>query len=193
MQVLPGRYPATVAEYLPESRQARITIPNVTTGGKLQPLAEIEYPVGDRSRGDNSTEIEIVEGDSVWIAFIGGDSRYPIITGFRNPNSGNDIEWRRFHHANIELLADDAINIIATDGDTSVKMGANGIEIKTDKDVTVDVGGNVSVDAGGDATVKAASITMNDGTLGGCVGELTPCQFTGAPHAGASVSVKIGL
>lgn len=185
MQVLPGRYPATVAEYLPESRQARITIPNVTTGGKLQPLAEIEYPVGDRSSGANTTEIEIVEGDSVWIAFIGGDSRYPIITGFRNPNSGNDIEWRRFHHANIELLADDAINIIATDGKTSVKMGANGIEIKTDKDV--------SVDAGGNATVNAASITMNDGTLGGCVGELTPCQFSGANHLGASTSVKIGL
>ena len=184
MQIMTGRYPAVVTEYLPDTRQARVSIPGVTDGGKVMPMAEIEYPVGSRSKGEHATEIEILTNDTVWIEFIGGDSRYPLITGFRNPNAGVDTQWRRIHQANIELTADNALKIIASDGKTSVTMSGNNISVEAE--------GNVNVSATGNAVIEAATITLNDGALGGCVGLNTPCQFTGGAHIGASTKVLVG-
>lgn len=113
--VMPGRYPAIVRSYDQERRTCRVEIPGLTDGADVLPEAEIEYAIGDKSRtGNHATEIEILAGDTVWIAFIGGDPRYPIITGYRNPQSGNDIDWRRFHHANIEMTADGVLRLNAT-------------------------------------------------------------------------------
>ncbi len=96
----------------------------------MLPEAEIEYPIGDKSRaGTNTTEIEITPGDTVWVAFIGGDPRYPIITGYRNPQSGNSADWRRWHHANIELIADAEMRLVV--GGTSVVITPDGITITT--------------------------------------------------------------
>ena len=121
----PGRYPAIVRIYQAEARQVRVEIPGVTDGADVLPLAEIEYPIGDKSRaGSNSTEIEILEGDTVWVAFLGGDPRFPIITGYRNPQAGNSTGWRRSHHANMELLADQLMNLIAQ-GDVLIKSGTH--------------------------------------------------------------------
>jgi len=113
MEIYPGRYPAIVASYDGPSRTCRVKIPGITDGGDVMPVAEIEYPIGDRSKGLHQTEIEILAGDSVWVSFIGGDPRYPIITGWRNPGTGNSTEWRRFHHANIEITADGIFRINA--------------------------------------------------------------------------------
>lgn len=112
--LMPGRYPAIVRQYNAQRRTCRVEIPGLTDGGEVLPEAEIEYPIGDKSRGDVSpTEIEMLSGDTVWIAFIGGDPRYPIITGYRNAQSGNSGGWRRWHHTNIELLADELLKCIA--------------------------------------------------------------------------------
>ena len=112
--LMPGRYPAIVKTYSQARRTCRVEIPGLTDGGDVLPEAEIEYPIGDKSRaGANTTEIEITPGDTVWVAFIGGDPRYPIITGYRNPQAGNSADWRRWHHANMELLADTLMKLIA--------------------------------------------------------------------------------
>ncbi|MDQ7982229.1 hypothetical protein QYH69_33950 [Paraburkholderia sp. SARCC-3016] len=84
-----------------------VEIPGITDGAVQLPLAEIEYPIGDKSANSaHNTEIEILAGDTVWLAFENGDPRYPIITGYRNPRSGNPSGTRRWHHANIEMVAD---------------------------------------------------------------------------------------
>ncbi|MCK9394241.1 MAG: hypothetical protein M0Q44_01455 [Methylobacter sp.] len=116
----PGKYPAVVETYDQTTRQVRVSIPGITDGKDVFPLAEIEYPVGDKSRiveGQHQTEIEILPGDHIWVEFIGGDERYPLITGYRNPNapSSNSINWRRWHHANIELTADGIMRLNAHD------------------------------------------------------------------------------
>jgi len=165
MAVYPGRYPAVVKEYLADSRQARIAVDGLTDGAKVHLLADIEYPIGDRAQ---RTEIDIAEGDTVWIAFIGGDSRYPIITGYRHPDAGNEIGWRRMHHANIELSADGSLDLIITDG-PSLKLNGSTVEVK-----------------------GASKVVLNGETLGGCVGENSPCLFTGSNHIGASTTVKVG-
>ena len=128
--LMPGRYPAIVKSYNQARRTCRIEIPGLTDGGDVLPEAEIEYPIGDKSRaGANTTEIEITPGDTVWVAFIGGDPRYPIITGYRNPQAGNSADWRRWHHANIELIADAEMRLVV--GGTSVVITQSGITITT--------------------------------------------------------------
>jgi len=145
--LMPGRYPAIVKTYSQARRTCRVEIPGLTDGGDVMPEAEIEYPIGDKSRaGANATEIEITPGDTVWIAFIGGDPRYPIITGYRNPQTGNSTDWRRWHHANMELLADTLMRLIA--------------------------GGDVLIKSGTHVTVQAPSITL-DAPETTCTGNLT--------------------
>lgn len=108
-----GRWPAVVREYDGKRRLCRVEIPGITTGSEGLPKAEIEYPIGDRTRGKLATEIEILPGDAVWIAFIGGDPRHPIITGWRLPREDNETDWRRWHHKNVEILADKKARIKA--------------------------------------------------------------------------------
>ena len=128
--LMPGRYPAIVKTYNQARRTCRVEIPGLTDGGDVLPEAEIEYPIGDKSRaGTNTTEIEITPGDTVWVAFIGGDPRYPIITGYRNPQAGNSADWRRWHHANIELIADAEMRLVV--GGTSIVITPSGITITT--------------------------------------------------------------
>jgi hypothetical protein len=133
----PGKYPAVVESYDQTTRQVRVSIPGITDGKDVFPLAEIEYPVGDKSRivaGQHQTEIEILPGDHIWVEFIGGDERYPLITGYRNPNaaSSNSINWRRWHHANIELTADGIM-----------KLNANNIEFNAVETITTNAKNSV--------------------------------------------------
>jgi len=107
---MPGKYPAVVAGYDVGSRTCRVKIPGVTDGADAFPSAEIEYPIGDKS---STTEIEILPGDMVWVSFIGGDPRHPLITGWRNPKVGNSSGLRKWHHANVEINGDGSITIIA--------------------------------------------------------------------------------
>lgn len=168
---LPGRYPAIVRGYDAAARMCRVEIPGLTDGGDVLPLAEIEYSLGDKSRaGANTTEIEITAGDPVWVAFIGGDARYPIITGYRNPQAGNSTGWRRWHHANMELLADALMNLIAQ-GDVLIKSGSH-------------------------VTVQAPSITL-DAPQTTCTGKLTvdglltyKGGMAGSGGSGAAASIQ---
>ncbi|CAE6901169.1 hypothetical protein [Paraburkholderia domus] len=113
---LPARVPGIVRGYDPDTRLCKVEIPGITDGSPELPDAEIEYPIGDKSANSaHNTEIEILAGDLIWLAFENGDARYPIITGYRNPRSGNPSGARRWHHANIELNADTQVHVIAGD------------------------------------------------------------------------------
>ncbi len=160
--LLNGRYPAIIASYDAQARQCRVKIDGITDGMEAFPLAEIEYPIGEKSRsGKNTTEIEILAGDTVWIAFMCGDSRYPIITGYRNPNIGNSTNWRRIHHANIEQLADEIIKLIAG-GDFLIKSGSN-VTVKAPS-VTIDA---ETTTITGDCTIGGSLIVSGATTSAG--------------------------
>lgn len=128
--LMPGVWPATVVSYDQKSRKCRVSVPGITDGGGSFPNAEILYPIGDKSKAkQHATEIEILKGDSVWVAFIGGDPRCPLIIGYRNPGADNSKDWRQWHHKNISLLAEDTIRIKS--GDTVIHVKADGsVEIK---------------------------------------------------------------
>lgn len=122
---MPSKWPGVIAEVDRERREIRVSIPPFTDGASELPIAEIEYPIGDDSQ---NTEIRMVVGRPVWISFIADDPRRPIITGFRNPNTGNVVGTRRWNHDNFEINADkvftinagESINLIV--GGTSIKL-----------------------------------------------------------------------
>lgn len=105
-----GLMPAEVDSIDRERRIVKIRIPGLTDGATDLPEAQLCLPMGDKSE---HTEIRILPGDRVWIAFEGGDTRYPVIVGYRPRNQENGIDWRRFHHANFQFNADNTFEIIA--------------------------------------------------------------------------------
>ncbi|WP_321946572.1 hypothetical protein [Paraburkholderia sp. J10-1] len=108
-----GLMPAEVDSVSLDDRKRRIyrvRIPGLTDGAAEMPQAKLCNPMGDRSE---NTEIRIKPGDRVWLAFECGDTRYPVIVGFRPRNVENDIDWRRFEHANFQFNADNTFEVIA--------------------------------------------------------------------------------
>jgi hypothetical protein len=161
-----GRYPAVVKSYDKVTRQCRVDIPDITKGGDVYLLAEIEYPIGEKSKiveGKVSTEIEILPGDTVWVAFIGGDPRYPIITGYRNPQTGNSVDWRRFHHANIQLIADN--EMLLTVGSSQVRLVPDETKITVGSSYITVTDGAITVHAD-DVTVTGSSLKHNSKNVG---------------------------
>lgn len=149
--LLTGKWPAVVVSYDQDSRTCAVSIPGQTDGAESALIAEIEYPIGDKSRHATMTEIEILPGDLVWVEFIQGDPRFPLITGWRNPTVGNSKDWRRWHHANIELLIDGQMRTLS--------QGTIYEEAKTS--ITLKVGGSTLIMDGSSITLKAGKINLN--------------------------------
>lgn len=105
-----NKHPGFIRKVDRVRREVRVEIPPFTDGASELPIAEIEYPIGDDSK---NTEIRLVEGRGVWIEFIAGDPRRPLITGYRNPNTGNVVGMRRWNHDNFEINANEVFTINA--------------------------------------------------------------------------------
>jgi|GEM_PF-2623857 len=134
--MLPSLWPAKVESVDRGRREVRVSIPPLTDGATEWPIAEICYPIGDDSP---NTEIRIVDGAPVWIAFRNGDARYPIIMGHRPVNVGNEVGTRRWNHDNIEHNSDEthAINAgtdIAITAGASITLTVGGTSFKLTAD-----------------------------------------------------------
>lgn len=123
-------------------------------------------------RRSTTTGLEILPGDTVWIAFIGGDSRYPIITGYRNPQAGNSVDWRRYHHKNYALICDRIIRLLV--GNSVFQLNPDTITGSTTQALTLTIGStSVSLTPNGlnltcgEATVQMTpdSIKFNAGRI----------------------------
>ena len=161
-----GKYPAVVASYDAASRHCTVSIPGITDGGDVLPSAEIEYPVGDKSKsGAGTTEILILPGDMVWIMFQAGDRRYPIITGWRCPGIGNSTGTRSFTHANIALTADNLMTLLAATLNINVTtMNVTGNLNVTGDVITTGVLKNNGKQVG--SALKVSGVQSGGGTSG---------------------------
>ncbi len=156
VELMPGIYPAIVKSYDQATRTCRVEIPEVTRGGDVYPEAKIAYPIGDKSKaGIYATEVEILAGDMVWVEFIGSDSRYPIITGYRNPKTGNSVDdHRRYHHQNIQLIADDLFRINV--GESEIKL--------TPTEIRLTIGDSEIIMNSTTVTINATNAIINANT-----------------------------
>lgn len=171
-----GKYPAIVRGIDSAKRLYRVEIPSITDGAELLPLADVEYAIGDKSE---HTEVRVLVGDRVWVEFIGGDPRYPLITGYRAKNTGNEVGTRRWHHDNFQTDADG--NYVVNAG-TRITLNVGGTLINIANGVvTIDasqtnITGNVAIE--GNLNVAQVTTTgglSSTGTAGGAsiVGGMT--------------------
>lgn len=178
--------PGFVESYDAAARLCRVRIPGVTDGAEVMPQAMLCYPIGDKSE---HTEIRILPGDRVWLDFVNGDPRFPIITGFRPKETDNAIEWRRWHHQNIELQADTDIWLTATGGDLRAAAGDD-LVLTAGGDTTETAGGNITktatgailIEAGSTVTIRAPSILL-DGNV----------SVSGNLHTDGALSYELGI
>lgn len=145
--MLPSLIPAWVrgVEGNRGRREIRVEIPPYTDGASEWPIAEMCYPIGDDS---TNTEIRVVVDMPVWVAFRGGDERYPIIMGHRPVNTGNEQSTRRWNHDNFELNAD--MNY-------TLNAGQN-VVIKAGSKIILEVDGST-------LTIDASQIALLAGTV----------------------------
>lgn len=110
--MFPSLTPGVIHSVDREARIVRVTIPGMTDGAEAMPEAQLFYPLGDVSE---HTEIRLQPGDRVWLAFVNGDPRFPVVVGYRPKESGNGTGWRRWRHDNVEVTAD---NLLRLNGQT---------------------------------------------------------------------------
>lgn len=126
-----NKHPGFIRSVDRDRREVRVEIPPFTDGAAEWPIAEIEYPIGDDSR---NTEIRLVKDCPVYVEFLAGDPRRPLITGYRNPNTGNEVGTRRWAHDNFEINADKVFTVNAGEkialvvGSTSITLTPELIE-----------------------------------------------------------------
>lgn len=146
---LPGYIPGLIDSYDPSAKLARVSIPGFTDNAEKLPLAEFNYPIGDNGL---DTDIKCNNGDGVWLVFRNGDPRFPIIVGFRPINVGNETEWRRWAHDNIQLQTVDLLKLLAG-SDFTLSAGGNGI-IEAAETITVKAGTTLILQIGDGSAVK---------------------------------------
>lgn len=142
-------YPAIVRAYDRETRQCRIEIPGLTDGADVLPLAECLQPLGDRT-ADNETRIK--PGDDVFVQFLQGDPRHPVIIGFRAKNTGNNVGRRHFEQDNIHTEADE----------TQLHTAGTSYTIEAGDSITLKVGGSTIVINASGITATAPRIDLNE-------------------------------
>jgi Type VI secretion system/phage-baseplate injector OB domain len=138
MTLLSGKLPGIIREYDADARMCRVEIPGITDGASVMPQAVFCTPIGDRSEGDTPTEIRVQVGDPVWIEFEAGDPRFPIVVGYRTPRAGNSSGWRRWRHANIQLVAENVYQVLVGGTTITVTDGLMKVE-----GADLDVSGNI--------------------------------------------------
>lgn len=152
-----GSYvPGFIHSYDGDTRRARVEIPGITDGCEVFPEADFVYSIGFRTE---DTELRILPGDRVWLDFVNGDHRYPMIIGYRTLGSDNLTETIRIRQTNIELIADENVLIKATAGGMLIQAGT-GLTIRCN---TITLDGNVSITGTLDVQGK---ITYHDGLEG---------------------------
>lgn len=173
-----GEWPGIVKSVDRARREVRVEVPGVTDGADILPLAEIRQAIGDRSE---QTEIRILPGDLVWVAFMRGDPRYPIITGFRAKHTGNDVGTRRWVHDNFESIAD-AIYRVQAGEKVVLDVGGTLVTITAGK-VQVDAG---QMEFNGDSTFNGNVAINGNTTASGTVaaqGTVSSAASVSAPAA----------
>lgn len=141
--------PGFVDSYDPEQKLARVRWDGIAGASPL-PQAMLLYGLGDKSE---HTDIRILPGDRVWLDFVNGDPRHPIVLGFRPKETDSAVAWRRLHADNIELEALDGDLVIKASGTIVIEgdivhtgtITSNGKNIgSTHTHTGVDTGGGIS-------------------------------------------------
>lgn len=129
-----SKWPAFIHSYDLERREIAVTMPQ-TEGGEVPLVAELMYPLGADSR---YTDIYLEPGMPVWVEFIGGDPRFPLVVGNRTVRTGNNLTTRRQRHDNFEF---NAVKRFDVNTETAEVQAVKTVTIQAGEAITLLVGG----------------------------------------------------
>ena len=185
-----GNYiPGFIESYDGNTRRARVSIPSITDGCEVFPEAEFVYSIGFRTE---DTELRILPGDRVWLDFVNGDHRYPMIIGYRTLGSDNLIDTFRVRQTNVELIADQDMLLKATAGDVLIQAGTT-LTLRCSSivlDGNVSITGTLDVDGKitGSGGISTTGLSENNGVRNGSNHTHTNVRFgtdiSGPPQLG---------
>lgn len=162
----------------------RVHIPGYTDGAEMGMRAEILFPLADRP---GYTGYRILKGDPIWVMFNNDDPNQPIVMGFRNKNTGENKDTRRFIHKHFEAHADENMlmtsksyrneaqstydvisQAITIQGNTITLNGAVNIAgaVSVSGGASISGGANIDGDCSVSGNLHARSVTDDDGDGG---------------------------
>ncbi|MFS4054767.1 sugar-binding protein, partial [Acinetobacter baumannii] len=152
-----------------KGRTAQVHIHGLTDGASEGITATFAYPVGD---SDLDTEIQIVDGEDVYVFFENGNEERPVIHSYVSHGEGAIVGVRRIRQDNIEFISKENLKV---DSGTTVSIKTPLMNVQANTQQT----GNSTLT--GNSTVVGNTSVAGNSSVAGSMAVGTTLTVAGVP------------
>lgn len=160
---------AKILSYNAKGRTAQVHIHGLTDGASEGIAATFAYPVGD---SDLDTEIQIVDGEDVYVFFENGNEERPVIHSYVSHGDGAIVGVRRIRQDNIEFISKENLKV---DSGTTVSIKTPLMNVQANTQQT----GNSTLT--GNSTVVGNTSVAGNSSVAGSMAVGTTLTVAGVP------------
>ncbi|EMR8045791.1 sugar-binding protein, partial [Acinetobacter baumannii] len=160
---------AKILSYNAKGRTAQVHIHGLTDGASEGITATFAYPVGD---SDLDTEIQIVDGEDVYVFFENGNEERPVIHSYVSHGDGAIVGVRRIRQDNIEFISKENLKV---DSGTTVSIKTPLMNVQANTQQT----GNSTLT--GNSTVVGNTSVAGNSSVAGSMAVGTTLTVAGVP------------
>lgn len=160
---------AKILSYNAKGRTAQVHIHGLTDGASEGITATFAYPVGD---SDLDTEIQIVDGEDVYVFFENGNEERPVIQSYVSHGDGAIVGVRRIRQDNIEFISKENLKV---DSGTTVAIKTPLMNVQANTQQT----GNSTLT--GNSTVVGNTSVAGNSAVAGSMAVGTTLTVAGVP------------
>ncbi|HFF5452962.1 TPA: sugar-binding protein, partial [Acinetobacter baumannii] len=160
---------AKILSYNAKGRTAQVHIHGLTDGASEGITATFAYPVGD---SDLDTEIQIVDGEDVYVFFENGNEERPVIHSYVSHGDGAIVGVRRIRQDNIEFISKENLKV---DSGTTVSIKTPLMNVQANIQQT----GNSTLT--GNSTVVGNTSVAGNSSVAGSMAVGTTLTVAGVP------------
>lgn len=161
---------AKILSYNAKGRTAQVHIHGLTDGASEGITATFAYPVGD---SDLDTEIQIVDGEDVYVFFENGNEERPVIHSYVSHGDGAIVGVRRIRQDNIEFISKENLKV---DSGTTVSIKTPLMNVQANTQQT----GNSTLT--GNSTVVGNTSVAGNSSVAGSMAVGTTLTVAGVPN-----------
>ncbi|MDC4637986.1 DUF1983 domain-containing protein [Acinetobacter baumannii] len=160
---------AKILSYNAKGRTAQVHIHGLTDGASEGITATFAYPVGD---SDLDTEIQIVDGEDVYVFFENGNEERPVIHSYVSHGDGAIVGVRRIRQDNIEFISKENLKV---DSGTTIAIKTPLMNVQANTQQT----GNSTLT--GNSTVVGNTSVAGNSAVAGSMAVGTTLTVAGVP------------
>ncbi|EXG97725.1 interleukin-like EMT inducer domain-containing protein, partial [Acinetobacter baumannii] len=160
---------AKILSYNAKGRTAQVHIHGLTDGASEGITATFAYPVGD---SDLDTEIQIVDGEDVYVFFENGNEERPVIHSYVSHGDGAIVGVRHIRQDNIEFISKENLKV---DSGTTVSIKTPLMNVQANTQQT----GNSTLT--GNSTVVGNTSVAGNSAVAGSMAVGTTLTVAGVP------------